>query len=106
MTKPKDRPSTTVDEFLEAIHSFNNDQGVEPVDPREEGTYMEDDEDEEDVAQESARQEHLRRKAFHSRKVMMEMHPHMTKNVWELGSKKQKESNVLVVRLAAEQNSK
>ena len=30
----------------------------------------------------------------------------MTENVWELGSKKQKESHVLVVRLTAEQNSK
>ena len=37
---------------------------------------------------------------------MKEVHPHMTENVWDLGSKKQKESNVLVVRLAAKQNSK
>ena len=60
----KDRPSTTVDEFLQAIHSFNNDQGVEPVDPREEGTYVEDDEDKDKVAEESARQQHLRREQF------------------------------------------
>ena len=84
------RPSATVDEFLEAIHSFNNDQGAEPVDPREEGTYVEDNDDKDDVLQQSARLERLRRKAFHSRKVMKELHPHMTENVWELGRKKTK----------------
>ena len=34
------------------------------------------------------------------------MHPNMTDNVWVLGKKKQVESNVLVVRSAAQANSK
>ena len=48
----------------------------------------------------------MRANRFNARKANKEMHPDMMDNVWVLGKKKQIESNVLVVRLAAEQNSK
>ena len=67
---------------------------------------MEDNEDEGEVDEEAARQQHLRRKGFHSQKAMKEIHPNMMESVWDLGIKKQKESNVLVVWSAVEHISK
>ena len=45
-------------------------------------------------------------KKIKARIANKEMHPNMMENVWLLGRNKQKESNVLVVRLASEQNSR
>ena len=100
----KDRPSATVDEFLHAISAFSDNPGVDPVDSKEEGTIVEDDDDE--AAKEVDREERLRATRFNARTANKEMHPDMIENVWVLGKKKQNESNVLVVRLATEENTK
>ena len=54
----KDRPSATVDEFIHAISAFSDDPGVDPVDPKDEGTIVEDDDNK--AAEEVAREERLR----------------------------------------------
>ena len=54
----KDRPSATVDEFIHAISAFSDNPGVDPVDPKDKGTIVEDDDDK--ATKEAARKERLR----------------------------------------------
>ena len=79
--------SSTVDELLNTINAFNDGPCVNPIDPKDEGTIVMNDDNREAVQEEGAYHDELlakqkgRKMTFNLRQASREMYPNMMVNV-------------------------